>query len=179
MRTRIGRIGARYRPRVERVQQATFDGLGDRSRSLSPDGDGVWDTLLSSITADPVPPSAGSSFASASASAAASQTTSVNTSSTSLTIPAAIEDGPVEISRSVCDSDTENDDDHDDGLTLTRIRRRSYADVASTIENNNDESLELMGMQRIVRSLARRQDIPDEWWAEAGLSRTLGREESG
>lgn len=30
-----------------------------------------------------------------------------------------------------------------------------------------------MGMQRIVRSLARREDIPDEWWAEAGLSRNL------
>ncbi|KAG5995728.1 hypothetical protein E4U54_002787 [Claviceps lovelessii] len=30
-----------------------------------------------------------------------------------------------------------------------------------------------VGMQRIVRSLARREDIPDGWWAEAGLSRIL------
>lgn len=30
------------------------------------------------------------------------------------------------------------------------------------------------GMQLIVRRLARREDIPDEWWLEAGLSRTLG-----
>jgi hypothetical protein len=30
-----------------------------------------------------------------------------------------------------------------------------------------------MSMQHIVRSLARREDIPDEWWAGAGLSRTL------
>lgn len=30
-----------------------------------------------------------------------------------------------------------------------------------------------LGMQRIVRSLAAREDIPDEWWAEAGLSRTF------
>jgi hypothetical protein len=29
-------------------------------------------------------------------------------------------------------------------------------------------------MQLIVRRLARREDIPDEWWLEAGLSRTLG-----
>ena len=34
------------------------------------------------------------------------------------------------------------------------------------------------GMQRIVSNLARREDIPDEWWAEAGLSRTLSREAS-
>lgn len=32
------------------------------------------------------------------------------------------------------------------------------------------------GMQHIVRSLARREDIPEEWWAEAGLSRTLSRQ---
>jgi hypothetical protein len=35
------------------------------------------------------------------------------------------------------------------------------------------------GMQRIVRNLARREDIPDEWWAEAGLSRTLALHTSG
>lgn len=34
------------------------------------------------------------------------------------------------------------------------------------------------GMQRIVRNLARREDIPDEWWAEAGLSRTLPQDET-
>ncbi|TWU71857.1 hypothetical protein ED733_003348 [Metarhizium rileyi] len=34
------------------------------------------------------------------------------------------------------------------------------------------------GMQRIVRSLARREDIPDEWWADAGLSRTIRQEQT-
>ncbi|KYK60608.1 hypothetical protein DCS_01745 [Drechmeria coniospora] len=34
------------------------------------------------------------------------------------------------------------------------------------------------GMQRIVRSLARREDIPDDWWAEAGLSRMLPQDET-
>lgn len=29
------------------------------------------------------------------------------------------------------------------------------------------------GMQRIVQRLAHREDIPDEWWAEVGLSRTI------
>lgn len=35
--------------------------------------------------------------------------------------------------------------------------------------------LELQQMQAIVDRLARREDIPDEWWAAAGLSRTMGR----
>ncbi|KJR82891.1 uncharacterized protein SPSK_04014 [Sporothrix schenckii 1099-18] len=51
----------------------------------------------------------------------------------------------------------------------------------SNNNNNTDETLDTLGiggMQHIVRSLARREDIPDEWWAEAGLSRTLPREAS-
>ncbi|KAG5924506.1 hypothetical protein E4U42_004628 [Claviceps africana] len=38
---------------------------------------------------------------------------------------------------------------------------------------------EWAGMQRIVRSLARREDIPDGWWAEAGLSRILHQRADG
>ncbi|CRK25168.1 hypothetical protein BN1723_013526 [Verticillium longisporum] len=63
------------------------DGLGDRTRSMSPE---VWDTLLTTLTPDPQPPSAGSSFASASASssAAISQRRSAAASSrTSFTDP--------------------------------------------------------------------------------------------
>lgn len=41
----------------------------------------------------------------------------------------------------------------------------------------SDES-EWTGMQQIIHSLARRQDIPDEWWAEAGLSRTIPSEDA-
>ena len=84
-------------------------------------------------------------------------------------------------------SDTEGDEDEDmDQNTLTRFSaglggRRSYADVVAR-SGNGDDPLEMMGgigsMQRIVRNLARREDIPDEWWAEAGLSRTLSREAS-
>ncbi|KGQ09625.1 hypothetical protein BBAD15_g5009 [Beauveria bassiana D1-5] len=32
------------------------------------------------------------------------------------------------------------------------------------------------GMQHIMRSLAQREDIPEEWWAAAGLSRTLSQQ---
>jgi hypothetical protein len=34
------------------------------------------------------------------------------------------------------------------------------------------------GMQRIVSSIVRREDVPDDWWADAGLTRTLRQEES-
>lgn len=60
--------------REEEERGAThIDGLGDRERSLSPDVNGTWDTLLTTLTPDPQPPSAGSSFASATASNTTSQ----------------------------------------------------------------------------------------------------------
>ena len=166
------------------------DGLGDRNRSLSPEGDNVWDTLLSTLTPDPQPPSVGSSFASASASAsaAATQSTAAASSRTSFTTPDAANESLFEPPcESGCDnSDTEGEDDEDamDQLQTyipgLRPRRRSYAEVA---RGNNEDPLELLGgiggMQRIVRNLARREDIPDEWWADAGLSRTLSRDTPG
>ena len=53
-----------------------INGLGDRERSLSPPEDDHWETMLSTITPDPIAPSAGSSFASAAASASFSNATS-------------------------------------------------------------------------------------------------------
>lgn len=174
---------------VERLQEARFDGLGDRDRSLSPEGDGVWDTLLTTLTPDPQPPSVGSSFASASASvsAAASNSAPTGSSSTPITEPDAIEEAFEPPCESACEgSDTENDDEEEEAArnALSRMHNRSYASVVAAPEGDstNDEVLELLGgiggMQRIVRNFARREDIPDEWWAEAGLSRTLAREES-
>ncbi|CCF44651.1 hypothetical protein CH063_03387 [Colletotrichum higginsianum] len=46
-------------------------------------------------------------------------------------------------------------------------------DAASSSHNQTSNDNALHGMQMIVRNLARREDIPDEWWAGAGLSRTL------
>ncbi|KAF1814396.1 hypothetical protein P152DRAFT_447763 [Eremomyces bilateralis CBS 781.70] len=48
--------------------RARVDGLGDRERSLPPDEDS-WETMLTTITPDPHPPSAGSSFTTAVATA--------------------------------------------------------------------------------------------------------------
>lgn len=168
--------------------EARFDGLGDRNRSLSPEGDGVWDTLLSSITPDPQPPSVGTSFASASAATSqpstASGANSANSSRTSLDDGA---DGSYSAEligfTEACESggdnsDTEGDEDDEARENILRRFGRSHGDMAE----RDDEDIEVFGgvesMQRIVRNLARREDIPDEWWAEAGLSRMLGREGS-
>jgi len=179
------------------TEPTAFDGLGDRNRSLSPEGDQHWNTLLTTITPDPQPPSLGSSFASASAlaSAAASQDAGTNSSRTSFESPDMLEDSAFDAEppcESGCEgSDTEGDED-DEENPLTRFPsglrggRRTYADVTrssrSSRSSTREQSLEMLGgidgMQRIVSNLARREDIPDEWWAEAGLSRTLSREAS-
>ncbi|KHN94814.1 uncharacterized protein MAM_07233 [Metarhizium album ARSEF 1941] len=245
-----------------------MDGLGDRERSLSPEG---WDTLLSTLTPDPQPPSAGSSFASLAASQTAGPSSGTPTSAPDTTGETLL-DAPCE---SGCEnSDLEIDDpdyEHPDfagirrsrqdmrDLELTRANRVAlntgdhrmeiaghltpgsritrqintangpltiYERQGQAIEptrpprptnnisqsawfgqfsveapgqedvspegpgqNPEDANLPTLanpmaseddwaGMQRIVRSLARREDIPDEWWADAGLSRTLGQEES-
>ena len=166
------------------IEPGHFDGLGDRNRSLSPEGDHVWDTLLTTLTPDPQPPSVGSSFASASASAAATQSTAAASSRTSFTTPDVAEESAFEHPcESGCDnSDTEGDED-DEMDQMSLIPGLSAARRSSAPRRNNDDPVELLGgiggMQRIVRNLARREDIPDEWWADAGLSRTLSREASG
>jgi hypothetical protein len=189
---REGRVARLARLNPENPEHTTlaaaFHGLGDRDRSLSPEGDGVWDTLLSSITPDPQPPSVGTSFASASAATSqpstASGANSANSSRTSLA------DGPdgsysaeligfAEACESGGDnSDTEGDEDEEARENILRRFGRTHGDMAE----RDDEHIEVFGsvdsLQRIVRNLARREDIPDEWWAEAGLSRTLGREGS-
>ncbi|KAI5861173.1 hypothetical protein GGS23DRAFT_577462 [Durotheca rogersii] len=212
-------------PRVRYV-----DGLGDRDRSLSPEGDGVWDILQSTLAPDPQPPSVGSSFGSAHPSIAVSQRTTRASASTSVTSPGDETEFPCD---PVNDTDGEDDaeghvDDDDgvvdsivesqrlhrlsarrgvqswrdyaatmssqrnapdngvDGGETRRVRRlipplgleawQNYADMAdaaSSLPSAPDDPLWLDGMHRIVRGLASREDIPDEWWAEAGLTRSM------
>ncbi|PHH87292.1 hypothetical protein CDD83_9060 [Cordyceps sp. RAO-2017] len=250
-----------------------LDGLGDRDRSLSPE---VWDTLLSTMTPDPQPPSASSSFASTVASQSAGPSSSTPTSAPDVLEEAAA-DAQCESGCEHSDVSMEEDGEEIDGLPDMRPRRplwremrrppnsyspargqadgragRSIAEArrtatqpagddvnapddaggrevrahstgqpprgmplarllnraegwgsqASGEEASEDEIIgdnsqqggrgesigpalnatlsgeeDWAGMQRIVRSLARREDIPDEWWAEAGLSRTLPQED--
>jgi hypothetical protein len=247
--TRLARFNMIRRGQTSR---RGVDGLGDRDRSLSPE---VWDTLLSTLTPDPQPPSASSSFASA----AASQTAAPSSITTPPTVDADMAaDGP-------CDSGCENSDGEDemyrsasrrsqsalrreneiqeynldgatDGPVLRSSRQGSARRTAgpdgpigssrqgsaddttgrargalplshllhpaprdgwvgrlsvgasdeehgdddaprdregSTSQNASGNDEDIRGMRRIIRSLSQRQDIPEEWWAEAGLRRTL------
>lgn len=233
------------------ITRRGVDGLGDRERSLSPEG---WDTLLTTLTPDPQPPSANSSFASGAALQGNSQGSGQTSGATTL-VPEGMEDGPLLDAQ--CDSGCEHSDmddvdyEHPDYSHIRRRReelrqnprrslgrsidrrptpnsrrvndgvgaqvppeRRTPAPAgfnestgqrdawigrvligaaeeerdtdapsltnqeSSTTTANGAGEEDWSGMQRIVRSLARREDIPDEWWAEAGLSRTLSREET-
>lgn len=175
-----------------RARRADLDGLGDRNRSLSPEGDNVWDTLLTTLAPDPQPPSVGSSFASASASAAATQSTAAASSSRTsfTTADAAAEEEEESAFDPPCESGCDNSDTEGDEDDMFQLQpyipglggARRFHDAGAR-GGGAEDPLELMGgiggMQRIVRNLARREDIPDEWWADAGLSRTLAREASG
>lgn len=160
-----------------------LDGLGDRDRSLSPDAVGIWDTLQTTVTPDHQPPSLGSSFASTSASATASRNAVPRSSSTPITTPGNETEPP-------CDPDDEADgpaqgsDDgqvHREGSSIRPavIIERPLVDVMAQEDvaaGRVPEDPEwLTGMHRIVSRLASREDIPDEWWAEAGLYRTLNQ----
>ncbi|GJN78432.1 hypothetical protein PLIIFM63780_001926 [Purpureocillium lilacinum] len=102
-----------------------LDGLGDRERSLSPE---VWDTLLTTLTPDPQPPSAGSSFASV----AASQSQSAGPSSSTPTSAPDIVDGPAvdaqcdsDCGHSDADMDEDEENNHVASMRLQLLRARN------------------------------------------------------
>jgi hypothetical protein len=196
---RMGRRIADIEARRLRGRAARLDGLGDRDRSLSPDGDGAWETMLTTLTPDPQLPSAGSSFASVSAATSASSTS--DSQGTSLTTMSGNYNQSAHVNaviENVCDiledsdsssvmSNTEVDeeediyelpDDHDARDRLWRSYADAVASRADRVARHHGatDSDDLGRMQHIVRRLARREDIPDEWWAEAGLSRNFLRE---
>jgi hypothetical protein len=55
------------------------------------------------------------------------------------------------------------------------LRRPTLPSISSLISPDSASDIGLQQMQAIVDRLARREDIPEEWWAAAGLSRTMGR----
>jgi len=85
------------------------------------------------------------------------------------------------------DSGSNTEDEEEDIYELADFGRnrgdrfwRTYADVVTSRAARNGGSPEdtehLGGMHRIISRLAERDEIPDEWWASAGLSRNLRRE---
>jgi hypothetical protein len=174
------------------IRQARLDGLGDRDRSLSPEGSAAWDTLLTSITPDPQPPSAGSSFASTSAAAAAASSSgsgpSSGSASASTSMTSLDRAGDHECDVSDSGSNTE-DEEEEDMYELQEIGGsrgrggdrfwRTYADVVTArADRAARQDTDLGGMHRIISRLVRRNEIPDGWWSSAGLSRNLRQEPS-
>ena len=159
------------------------DGLGDRERSIGPED--TWQTFLTTIPLDERTPSAASSFTSAMASASASNLDSnAPSSATSLAEPTITEH---ECDESATDGDSSDEEAivdppleapitqhhssrHHSRLWLSTIRSRS-----GNLHHNAEITDELDDMQRIIAGLAQRSDIPDDWWAGAGLYRHLPR----
>ncbi|UKZ74997.1 hypothetical protein TrVFT333_002669 [Trichoderma virens FT-333] len=216
-------MGADASSRIRQRTHAT-DGLGDRDRSLSPE---VWDTLLTTLTPDPQPPSASSSFASAAVSQSAGPS---NAPPPAPGLPDETADGACESGHEMSEDEegvlyrfphevgtideqlrrhfrrrpsvpdynldgpsdgpldrpldgpqshrpeaSRRGSEDERGADRTRPNREGSAGSGPGVQTGDEEWL---GMRRIVQSLAAREDIPDEWWAEAGLSRTLPHDES-
>ncbi|RDW60890.1 hypothetical protein BP6252_12273 [Coleophoma cylindrospora] len=191
------RVAAAMNERARRqAAQARLDGLGDRERSVSPvypEQDVTWDTLLANITPDLQLPSAGSSFASSAAAAASSSNSLPQSMTSSMTSVARTEEDPANNDCDGPESDSDMDDwdadagDIDDMMDSARRFRgdgffRSYADITArrsrmARRTEGRDTDQLGGMHRIISRLAERDEIPDEWWAEAGL-RNVRREPS-
>ncbi|KAJ5963500.1 uncharacterized protein N7479_003376 [Penicillium vulpinum] len=188
-----------------------IDGLGDRQRSPSPDGEretDAWETLLSTITPDATLPSTDTSFNSTSAATPDISRNPRPRSSVNLRQPivAQVARGlfrldPDEHLLNPCDFSSSDDDDQE---YMERAVMR-YASQNSTMSNHppirtptiipasilalsdgqnqgrlshsdrHHQNDDLHHMQVILDRLARREDIPVDWWAAAGLARTLDR----
>lgn len=88
---------------------------------------------------------------------------------------------------------TDDDDEEEEMFDLQEFNRTrndhfwrthtgvvtARADRAVGNSVGTGEAEHLGGMHRIISRLAERDDIPDEWWAGAGLSRNLRRERTG
>ncbi len=103
--------------------------------------------------------------------------------STDPDVPAA-NDCDVSESASNTEEEEEEDEEEEDIYEL-RDRRgdrswRTYADIVSTRPGATRmaDTDHLDGMHRIISRLAERDEIPETWWASAGLSRNLRREPS-
>jgi hypothetical protein len=152
------------------------DGLGDRERSIGPED--TWQTFLTTIPPDDRTPSAASSFTSAMASASASNLDSnAPSSATSLTEPTITEHECDESATDADSSDEEPAIHGDPPIERNTIQPwRSMIHSRSAILHHDLEITdELDDMQRIIAGLAQRSDIPDDWWAGAGLYRHLPR----
>ncbi len=182
-------------------RDSTVDGLGDRQRSLSPDGErenDAWETLLSTITPDASQPSNDTSFSS---NTAADIRRNATTLASTMLPPHAGSVRGIRLRPDLypddphpCDYLTSEEDDDDSpadyhrfvGPSSIPLPPRRSSGMQSTMSSqppiptislsfSDSGETDLRQMQAILDRLARREDIPDDWWAGAGLSRTIGR----
>ncbi|KAJ5811056.1 hypothetical protein N7447_010572 [Penicillium robsamsonii] len=189
------------------------DGLGDRQRSPSPDGEretDAWETLLSTMTPDATLPSTDTSFTSTSAAGPDISRNPRPRSSINLTQPLAADAArahfrldPFSDQLNPCDFSSSDDEgpssSYVEFMRQAGVRRPDPhstmsnhppisipaiipASVLAISDGRHQSSLsdrhqndDLHHMQVILDRLARREDIPDDWWAAAGLARTLDR----
>lgn len=181
-----------------------IDGLGDRQRSLSPEADretDVWETLLSTIAPDTNLPSTDTSFSSTSASASDALRNSIaatRPSAGASSLPP-VHITPVHMSLepypdhlNPCDFSSDDEDNsanyhqymgsqsipshrRSPGLHSTMSNHPPLPTISLSFGSLESGDTDLQQMQAILDRLARREDIPDDWWAGAGLSRNMGR----
>ncbi|KAJ5502161.1 hypothetical protein N7463_005035 [Penicillium fimorum] len=186
------------------TRDPVVDGLGDRQRSPSPDGEretDAWETLLSTMTPDATLPSTDTSFTSASAAGPDISRNPRPRSSINLTQPltadaARAQFGLDPFPDQLNPCDFSSSDDEGTSSSYVEFMRQAGVrrpDAHSTMSNHPPVSIptiipasaltlsdrhqndDLHHMQIILDRLARREDIPDDWWAAAGLARTLDR----
>ncbi|KAJ5949644.1 hypothetical protein N7454_001228 [Penicillium verhagenii] len=155
-----------------------IDGLGDRQRSVSPDGErenDAWETLLSTLTPDAHLPSTSTSFFSTTGPTtdASHNSTSRTSTASSQTLPPKTKTPPVNYHRITGPSGLPIALRRSPGLPSTLSNHPPIPTISFSFSDSSDTDLQQM--QAILDRLARREDIPDDWWAGAGLSRNLGR----
>ncbi|CAD6593485.1 MAG: hypothetical protein ASARMPREDX12_007771 [Alectoria sarmentosa] len=112
-------------PARRRHHQNTFDGLGDRDRSFSPDDD-QWETMLTTIPPDERVPSAHSSFTSATASSTSLSSNPISSYGTMVTAPS------TNTEDEVCP--VEYDDSEDDSIDAFNAQVAQVENQANRIE---------------------------------------------
>ena len=173
------------------------DGLGDRRRSFSPE-EATWETLLTTIAPDERLPSTDSSFTSATISSSSRSSNSMSSSATLLTAPSSSSE-TLNAMSNICDDPTDSEcsgsddevatvmrDGFHDGPSLvdplhytssvrTRARRQSRQidDTFERLRRRANQEIEYQQMQTMMARMDRHEPIPDEWWATAGLSRSV------
>lgn len=195
----------REQAREQELQDISLNGLGDRQRSVSLSGDGegdAWEPMFSTITPDVHLPSNDTSFSSLTAGPDNDNPRNgppqlpANPSErmypVRVTLPMNLDSLPDILNP--CDPSSSDDEDtpvnyhriigpsglpiglhRSPGHNSTMSNHPPVPTISFSFSDAAAGDTHLQQMQAILDRLARREDIPDDLWAGAGLSRTMGR----